>query len=268
MRKITNYIALFTFAIAPLLSFGFVSAQTYQQNFPLYQTIDSGQTLTIVSWESPNNTHLYKHGYRSWNEVSVDLPYSGDYQVKTRYYANGPETQTMEEYRLKVDGITLGQTTDCGTDCYETEDMGSHYFSSGSHLVRVEHIAHWEDENTANSIEPFWVSFDYLAPPPTVDLKANGSDAPSNNPLILCYRDYLTLSWTSSNANSCIASGDWSGTKATGGSESVQLNSVRTFIFTITCQGAQGTNPATDSVYVRINPSSPVVITLGATLTL
>jgi len=48
--------------------------------------------------------------------------------------------------------------------------------------------------------------------PPTVDVKANGSDGPISIP----YNTSATLSWTAANANSCTASGGWSGSRPTG----------------------------------------------------
>lgn len=52
-----------------------------------------------------------------------------------------------------------------------------------------------------------------------VDIKADGSDGP----ISLSNGQSATLSWTSSEANSCTASGDWSGSKAVSGSESTPL---------------------------------------------
>ena len=49
----------------------------------------------------------------------------------------------------------------------------------------------------------------------------------------------ITLSWLSTDANSCTASGDWSGSKATtGGSESMSISNSSTF--TLTCTGDGG----------------------------
>ncbi|MBT9169071.1 MAG: hypothetical protein DDT19_02423 [Syntrophomonadaceae bacterium] len=97
----------------------------------------------------------------------------------------------------------------------------------------------------------------YSQPSPTADIKANNSDGP----LTLYYRDYVTLSWTSRNANFCTASGDWSGTKATSGSETIQLTFVKTYTFNITCRDTSGTKTATDSVQVIVRPKPPTVIT-------
>jgi uncharacterized repeat protein (TIGR01451 family) len=95
-------------------------------------------------------------------------------------------------------------------------------------------------------------------PLPTVDIKANDSDGPID----IAYNTAATLTWTSSNANSCSASGDWSGAKAVSGSESTgNLTSAKTY--TITCTGAGGS--AVDSVTVNVGaepvtpPASPTV---------
>lgn len=98
--------------------------------------------------------------------------------------------------------------------------------------------------------------------PVTVDIKANNSDGP----ITLYYMDYVTLSWTSQNAVSCTASGDWSGTKSTSGSETRQLNTVKTYTFTLTCQNVAG-QTAQDSVQVIVRPKPPVVITKPAVVT-
>jgi len=88
---------------------------------------------------------------------------------------------------------------------------------------------------------------------PTINLKANGVDGP----LAVVSGTSLGLSWTSTNATSCVASSGWSGTKALSGSESSgSLTSSTTFV--ITCTGAGGT--ATDSVQVNIATTpSPTV---------
>jgi len=91
---------------------------------------------------------------------------------------------------------------------------------------------------------------------PSIDLKANGSDGP----VIVHYQDFVSLSWTSQNAVSCQASGDWSGSKPTSGAESIQLNSVKTYTFTLTCYSSSGQS-ASDSVRVIVLPKPPKVIT-------
>jgi hypothetical protein len=81
---------------------------------------------------------------------------------------------------------------------------------------------------------------------PKVDLKVNNSDGP----IQISYNDSIILSWTSTNASSCQASGDWSGQKSLSGSESIKnLTSSKTF--NLTCIGPGGST--TDSVIVNVS---------------
>ena len=50
----------------------------------------------------------------------------------------------------------------------------------------------------------------------------------------------ITLTWSSSNATSCSASGAWSGSKNTSGSESIVVASVGQLTYTLECSGAGG----------------------------
>jgi hypothetical protein len=89
--------------------------------------------------------------------------------------------------------------------------------------------------------------WDFTPPPPVLaaDIKANGSDRPITIP----YNTAATLSWTSSNATACTASGDWSGSKPTSGSESTgNLTSSKTYTLTCTAPGGS----ASDSVTVNV----------------
>ena len=58
----------------------------------------------------------------------------------------------------------------------------------------------------------------------------------------------VTLTWSSTNATSCSASGTWSGTKATSGSEDVTIATPGNNQFTITCSGAGGSRAASVTV--------------------
>jgi hypothetical protein len=105
-------------------------------------------------------------------------------------------------------------------------------------------------------------SFMTRCQPVSVDLKVNGSDGPLN----VNYGTSLNLTWTSSNANSCSASGAWSGTKSLTGSETISNLNVGSYTFTLTCTGSSGF--ASDSVNVQVIPSLPSVRTLPAVETL
>ncbi|TSC75745.1 MAG: cell surface glycoprotein 2 [Parcubacteria group bacterium Gr01-1014_30] len=93
-------------------------------------------------------------------------------------------------------------------------------------------------------------------------LRANGS----RGPITVNFQELVTLSWTSQNAVSCNASGDWSGSKSFSGSQLVQMNQVQTNTFTLTCTSSSG-QQVTDSVQVLVNPKKPTVVTKPAIVT-
>ena len=88
----------------------------------------------------------------------------------------------------------------------------------------------------------------------TVDLKANNSDSPPP----IDYNTAADLSWTSSNATSCTASGDWSGAKPLNqayppGESTGNLTSSKTY--TLTCSNAYSSD--VDSVTVNVSSTPP-----------
>jgi uncharacterized repeat protein (TIGR01451 family) len=78
-----------------------------------------------------------------------------------------------------------------------------------------------------------------------VNIKANNSDGT----ITIAYNTSANLTWTSTNANSCYASNNWSGTKSLSGSESTG-SLTYTKVYTITC--SNNTAFATDSVTVHV----------------
>ena len=74
----------------------------------------------------------------------------------------------------------------------------------------------------------------------------------------------VTLTWsTTNNPTSCVASGDWSGSKAGSGSMVVgPLNTIKTYNFDITC--SNGTGGTFDSVAIAVIPPPPSVSLTGS----
>ena len=85
------------------------------------------------------------------------------------------------------------------------------------------------------------------APAPTATLASSVADAATNGS--------VTLSWSSTNASSCTASGSWVGAVATSGSQSVVVKQNSTY--SLSCAGAGGS--ATASVMVT---ATPMVLTV------
>ncbi len=88
-----------------------------------------------------------------------------------------------------------------------------------------------------------------VAPPaaPTLTLAAKSIVAGSST----------TITWSSSNATSCTASGSWSGTLATSGTQTVMPTPAGTYTYSLTCANAGGNSKAaTATLTVTAAPSS------------
>lgn len=96
----------------------------------------------------------------------------------------------------------------------------------------------------------------------------------SANPQTLTLGQSATLSWTSTRATSCTASGAWSGSQAVSGTATVTPNAVGTNTYTLTCTGPGGTVDASATVTATARPPqvsfsvNPPRIPLGQSATL
>lgn len=82
----------------------------------------------------------------------------------------------------------------------------------------------------------------------------------SGNPLNITDAQDSTLTWDSTNATHCLASGSWSGSKSLDGNQVVSPNATSTY--TLACGNSSGTS--TKSVTINVTPTStPVAPTLN-----
>lgn len=103
------------------------------------------------------------------------------------------------------------------------------------------------------SVGDVYSTGDCVVPAPSVSLSASPSSVP-------WYGGTTVLSWSASNADSCTASGDWSGSKsANGGSESVYIWPLSgDQLYAISCTGPGGSDSAALTVGVGSRPVEPV----------
>jgi hypothetical protein len=88
------------------------------------------------------------------------------------------------------------------------------------------------------------------APVPTVSLNANPTTINSGST--------STLSWSSTNATSCTASGGWTGTKATSGSQATAALTTNT-TYNLSCSGTGGSASASATVSVTAPPAGTMI---------
>ncbi len=89
---------------------------------------------------------------------------------------------------------------------------------------------------------------------PTLTLTANPTSVASGGS--------STLTWSSTNATACTASGGWSGAKATSGNQTI-TNITATATYTLQCTGAGGSIQRSATVSVQATPPAPT-LTLAA----
>jgi len=88
----------------------------------------------------------------------------------------------------------------------------------------------------------------------------------SVSPTSIAAGETVQVSWSSTNASTCSASGDWSGTRSTSGTETVSPPGPGTYTYTLQC--SSGTSqPGTQSVVLTVSPAAlaitPDVLTSG-----
>lgn len=97
-----------------------------------------------------------------------------------------------------------------------------------------------------------------VGPPPTVTLSASPTSVVSGTS--------VTLTWSSSNATSCAASGSWTGARATSGSEAVVPAGVANYQYTLTCSGDGGMASAVATVSATLAPVTVTAKSGGGSL--
>jgi hypothetical protein len=184
-------------------------------------------------------------------------------------------------YRILVDGIPVANgvanqyradlTGTCtGGTCGFSQDLWGLISPNVQHTVRVQaqnpYNTSWFDLSGTNKT----IRCSLAA---SVDLKVNNQDGT----IRLTSPAQYTLSWTSTNADTCSASGSWSGIKSKIGSSNYSGITVGTFTYTLTCSNPIGS--ASDSVTVIVynppivdlkvnNQDGPITIVAPANFTL
>ena len=64
----------------------------------------------------------------------------------------------------------------------------------------------------------------------------------------------VSVTWSSTNATACSASGDWSGAKSISGTESISFESIGEKTLTIECTGSGGSVSSSATVYISNKP--------------
>jgi len=218
-----------------------------------------------VDWEAQlgtnvdvTNTALVDEG--DFLNVWVVDPKTGDQVGGTVEIRAAPETSvTVTEIEFFVNGTSIGTDTN-GADGWTIDWDTMTGWANGDYTLTA--VARGGGLVATSSGMIVTVN-NSGQPAPTVTLTANPESVASSGS--------STLTWSSTNATSCEASGGWSGLQETSGSESV--SPAETTTYTLTCTGDGGTAQASATVTVNLPPTltlsaNPTSVASGGSSTL
>jgi hypothetical protein len=171
---------------------------------------------------------------------------------------NSPQiTLSSSQENVALNGsVTLTWDSDYVSSCNASGDWSGNKAVRGSQII-----------NGLTSDKRFGLSCSGVGGTATVEVSVTVNEASvpsvmiSASPVNLAYSGSTELSWASSNASSCTASGDWSGDRNSSGSTSIS-NLLSGKTYSLTCTGPGGS--ATDSVSVTVAGPSASSVNLTA----
>jgi hypothetical protein len=173
--------------------------------------------------------------------LTGQLAFSGS-ATSVAVYARGTKCNGGYPFMsLKIDATTVLGTTKVAAANWTAYQAGAN-IAGGTHTLALSDLS--TNKCRYLYIDQIVVSGTSGAPPPTVSLAAN----PTN----VAVGGTSTLTWSSTNATSCTASGGWSGSEPVSGSWTTSpLSSTSTF--SLSCTGPGGT--ASQSITVSVTQS-------------
>ena len=236
-------------------------------------TIVTGSSSTLT-WSSPNATSCTASGSWSGNEPTAGTLVVSPTATSTYTLTCTSPTGTSSPVSATITvnppapsvSITAntgsivagGSTTLTWSSTYATACLGSGGWSGSEPMAGTLAVSPTVtttytivcSNSTGNSPASSTIVAVMPAPvqPPTVALSANATSVlPGGS---------STLTWSSTNATSCVASGAWSGSEAVSGSLTVTPPATSTY--TLVCTNASGNSPA-KSITVAVIPPKPTV---------
>lgn len=173
--------------------------------------------------------------------------------------ARGSNCSGWPTMTVSIDGNTVIGSTTVGSTSWGSYSA-TKSLNSGTHSLSVKfnndyYISSSCDRNLYIDVNNFYGPV-VVATPPTVALSASPTSVTAGSS--------SSLTWNSTNATSCSASGAWSGNQPTSGSASTgAVNAASTY--TLTCTGSGGSASATATV--GINTAFTTSLNSGMTIT-
>jgi hypothetical protein len=234
---------------------GFIAEFNPAGSALVYSTYLGGSvtdTLTSIAVDSHGNTYV------GGTTSSVNFPTVNPLPVSEGGLA---ANSTIAE--LEVGGSALVFSTHFGANSIgQTTTTGSNYIEA----ITVDPTGNlYVTGGTNSAIYPTLSAFQAAYPGETsafvAKFGASSANAPtvtiSVTPNIITVGQSAALTWSSTNATSCTASGAWSGAQATSGTHSESPTPSGSNTYTLSCSGAGGSAQASAQLTVNTAPPPP-----------
>jgi len=198
--------------------------------------VEAGEAVTIVLSVTPNEVMPGQSATIAWIVSPPEGASTNDWIGF--FEAEAPDDQQFpEEHKQFTQGEASGELSQAVPSFVPLGTYEIRYISeleAGVYQIRAR-----AGLKVVDVVEP---------PPasePTLTLSAN--------PTAITAGEVVTVSWTSTDAESCEASGDWTGAKPTNGN--AELSPATTVTYRLTCTGSGGS--VTEQVVVEVTPVEP-----------
>jgi hypothetical protein len=221
-------------------------------------TVNNGDYVTVQATASANNCAT----------TIATLSIGG---VKTQFSVTTPASgSTSLSLGISPGAIVPGQqalltwSTANASSCTASGGWSGSEATSGTDSVSPSTLGLFAYTLNCTGVSTATATVDLLVaapttPAPTVTLTANPTSGTVGS--------VSTLTWSSTNATACTASGAWSGSEPVSGTNTQLAYAVGTRSFTLTCTGAGGSASATATVttVAAVTPAPTVTITVNPT---
>lgn len=276
----------FTWTVGHLANLGFSAARPvfdYKAQFPVGRMTDPGYCWILAStyWTRARDTQT-NAAYQTWDDYRVGVIRSWDSNAVGPSFGYGPEAFPPNMSGSQEDALI-------GAAC-NSQTMANILGLARGDMIGIS----WSHEGYPSNMQPAvaivaergvpngelaWTRFDGRtvvpdSPPYDYNVSPQWAIVPNSaastdpgpgemrpvvslsaNPQSVTSGDSTQLSWSSSNADTCTASGDWSGDRSLSGTQVVgPLTSTSTFL--LTCSNSEGSTDA--EVSVNVNAAPPV----------
>ncbi len=237
-----------SFSRNQLIMFGLVFAAI--GGFIIYRSFAAsvGTPYAITSSLADNSTIS---GKLAWTATVTPQPYEVD------FYIDGVKDSHIEyygPYQYKGDPNGVLDTTLLTNGKHTFQEVAI-YDNQGN--TTISPAGYLQNKATISALHNLTVSNTAAGSAPTISLSASPTSVSSGSA--------STLTWTSTNATSCLAGGAWTGSRATSGSISTG-GLGQTGTFTLTCTGGGGSTSASVTITVGTT-TSPTTCTTTLTAT-